>query len=176
MPLVSGELAADVLPVQRGLALDILLAAAAVDGVHILHPEVIRIRPHGVDGLLEADLDFEPPTVQANNLQRVQGQIRAEEDQVPARRVAHPHKTHQLPQRAPEQVVAEIAQREVGFPIDRTGSGAELLAVAKPRLQGSFVAIAAWSPPARLASTRRWREIGDGIGAHARDQVVTLGQ
>ena len=91
--LVGGELAADVLPVKLGLALHILLAAAAVDGIHVLHPEVIRVGPDGVNGLLEADLNLEAPAVKANNLQRVQGQIGAKEDQVPARRMALPTQT-----------------------------------------------------------------------------------
>src|SRR2546422_1316532 len=69
--LVSGELAADVRPVSFGLALHILLAAATVDGGHVLHPEVISVSPHGVNGLLEADFNFEAPAVEADNLQRV---------------------------------------------------------------------------------------------------------
>src|SRR5256886_2609601 len=73
VPLVSGELTADVRAVNLGLSLHILLAAAAADGSHVLHPEVIRVSAHGVNGLLEADFDFEPPAVEANNLQRVQG-------------------------------------------------------------------------------------------------------
>ena len=69
VPLVSGELAADVGAVNLGLALYILLAAAAADGSHVLHPEVIRVSANGVNGLLEADFDFEAPAVEANDLQ-----------------------------------------------------------------------------------------------------------
>src|SRR5216683_5748774 len=53
VPLVSGELAADVFAVKLGFALHILLAAAAVDGRHVLHPEVVSAGPDGVNGLLE---------------------------------------------------------------------------------------------------------------------------
>src|SRR6266571_1856374 len=77
VPLVSGELAADVGAVNLGLALHILLAAAAADGSHVLHPEVIRVSADSVNGLFEADFDFEPPAVEANDLQWVQGQIGA---------------------------------------------------------------------------------------------------
>ena len=35
------------LPVKLGLVLDILLTAAAVEGSHVLHPEVIRVGPDG---------------------------------------------------------------------------------------------------------------------------------
>src|SRR6266496_4181845 len=145
MPLVSGELASDVRPVSLGLTLHILFAAAAVDGGHVLHPEVIRVSPHGVNGLLEADFDFESPAVEANNLQRVQGQIGAQQDQVSARRMTHPDKAHQLAQRAPEQVVTVIAEGDAGFPVDRTGGLDELLAVAKPVLEWGFAAID-WAP------------------------------
>src|SRR5438552_18527614 len=69
VPLVSGELAADVGAVNLRLALHILFAAAAADGSHVLHPEVIRVSANGVNGLLEADFDFEAPAVEANDLQ-----------------------------------------------------------------------------------------------------------
>ena len=62
--LVGGELAADVRPVGFGLALHILFAGAAVDGGHVLHPEVISVSPDCVNGLLEADFNFEPPAVE----------------------------------------------------------------------------------------------------------------
>src|SRR5437016_10948754 len=68
MPLVSGELAADVGAVNLRLALHILFAAAAADGSHVLHPEVICVSANGVNGLFEADFDFEPPAVEANDL------------------------------------------------------------------------------------------------------------
>src|ERR1035441_179902 len=38
---------AGMLPVKLGLVLDILLTAAAVEGSHVLHPEVIRVGPDG---------------------------------------------------------------------------------------------------------------------------------
>src|SRR5437867_7263145 len=118
MPLVSGELAADVGAVNLRLALHILFAAAAADGSHVLHPEVIRISANGVNGLFEADFDFEPPAVEANNLQWVQGQIGAEEDHVAAGWVAHPDKADQLAQGPPQQVLGVIAEGDAGFPID----------------------------------------------------------
>ena len=94
VPFISSELPANVLPVKLGLALHILFAAAAADGIHVLHPEVIRVGPDGVNGLFEADFNFEAPAVEANNLQRVQGQVGAQEDQVPASGVAYPNETH----------------------------------------------------------------------------------
>lgn len=84
VPLVSGEFAANVLPVTRRLALHILLTAAAVDEIHVPLPEVIRVGPDGVNGLFEVDFNFDTPAVEANHLQRVQGQIGVGEDHVPA--------------------------------------------------------------------------------------------
>src|SRR5207247_5088423 len=175
VPLVGGELAPDVGAVNFGLALHVLLAAATADRGHILHPEVIRVSPEGVNGLLEADLDFETPAVEANNLQWVQGQIGAKEDHVAARRVAYPNKADQLAQGPPEEVLAVVAQGDARFPIDRTGRFEEELAVAKPVLEGSLVAIDATSATALAATPWRGWEVGDGVGAHTRDQVVTVG-
>jgi hypothetical protein len=57
------------------------------------------------------------------------------------------------PKRAPQQVVAQIAEADAGFPIDRAGGFEELLAVAKPIMEESFVAIGLAAPAARLAGT-----------------------
>src|SRR6059036_3079807 len=176
MPLVSGELAADVGAVNLRLALHILFAAAAADGSHVLHPEVIRVNANGVNGLFEADFDFEPPAVEANDLQGVQGQIGAQEDHVAAAWVAHPDKADQLAQGPPQQVLAVIAKGDAGFPIDRTGGLEEELAVAKPVLEVGFVAIDAASATALAATPWGGWEVSDGVGAHTRDQVVTVGQ
>src|SRR5690348_1205464 len=73
VPLVGTQLATDVRSVSLGFALQVLLAAAAMNRSHVLHPEVIGISPDGVDGLLETHLNFEAPAIQADNLQRVEG-------------------------------------------------------------------------------------------------------
>src|SRR5206468_537065 len=130
----------------------------------------------GVTGLFEADLDFQPPAVEANDLQWVQGQIGAEEDHVAAAWVAHPDKADQLAQGPPQQVLAVIAKGDAGFPIDRTGGLEEELAVAKPVLEVGFVAIDAASATALAATPWGGWEVSDGVGAHTRDQVVTVGQ
>lgn len=73
VPFVSGEFAAKVLPVERRLALEGLLAAATVERGHVPHPEVVGISAQGVNGLLEADFNFESPAVEANTVQRAAG-------------------------------------------------------------------------------------------------------
>ena len=47
-----------------------LRTVAAADGLHVLHPEMVGIGADGVNGLLEADFDFEAPAVKADDLQR----------------------------------------------------------------------------------------------------------
>src|SRR5439155_19770673 len=84
-------------------------------------------------------------------------------------------KADQLAQGPPEQVLAVVAQRDARFRIDRTGRFEEELAVAKPVLVGSLVAIDATSATALAAAPWRGWEVGDGVGAHRRDQVVTIG-
>ena len=57
--LIGGQFAAEVVAVLGRLAMRMLRAVAAADGVHVLHPEVVGVSADGVNGLLEADLDFE---------------------------------------------------------------------------------------------------------------------
>src|SRR5215471_19763229 len=132
MPFVGKEFTSDVLPVNLRFTLHILLTAAAVDGDHVLHPEVIGVSPDGVNGLFEAHFNFEPPAIEGNDLQRVEGQIGAQQDQIAAGWVTHPDKAYQLTQRAPEQVLTIIAEGNVRFSVDWTGGLDELLAVTEP--------------------------------------------
>ena len=141
--------------------MDLLVAAAAPDGPHVLHPKVVSVSSDGVDGLFEAHFNFEPPAIEADYVQRVQSQIGAEQDQVAARRVIDPDKADQLAQGAPEQVVAQIAEGNARFSINRTGGFDELLAVAEPFPQGGFVAIELVSA---AAPAGRRRERGGQAG------------
>src|SRR5437879_4642789 len=90
--------------------------------------------------------------------------------------MAYPDKAHQLTQRAPQQVMAQITEDNARFSIDGAGGLEELLAVAEPIPQMGFGTIdSAASAP--LAGTPLWRrEVSDGVGAHARDQLVAVGQ
>src|ERR1035438_10518559 len=66
--LISGEFAANRLAVAVGFAVEVLVAAAPADRGHGLHPKVIGIGANRMDGLLESDLDFESPTVEADDV------------------------------------------------------------------------------------------------------------
>src|SRR5207244_3469290 len=90
--------------------------------------------------------------------------------------MAHPDKAHQLTQRAPQQVMAEITEGDARFSIDGAGGLEELPVVAEPIPQVGFGAID-WVAAAPLAGTPLWRwEVSDGVGAHARDQMVAASE
>src|ERR1035437_7696848 len=108
--LIGGEFAANPLAVAFGFAVQVLVAAATAEGGHGLHPKVIGIGAQRVNGLLETDLDFESPAVEADDVQRVHGQIGAEENEPPPAGMNHPNKADQPTQRAPQQVAAVIEQ------------------------------------------------------------------
>src|SRR5271167_2903094 len=66
--LISGEFASNRLAVAFGFAMHVLVAAATADRGHDLHPKVIGIGAQSMNGLLESDLDFESPTVKADDV------------------------------------------------------------------------------------------------------------
>ena len=106
---VGGELAADVLAVFFGCAMEVLVAAAPENGRHIAHPEMVGVSAHGMDGLPEARFNFESPGVKANDVQGVHSQVRAEKNQATALRMDHPDKSDPLSERTPEQIAAVVA-------------------------------------------------------------------
>ena len=62
----------------------------------------------------------------------------------------HPEKTHQLAQRAPNQIIRVIAQRDARFSIDRTGCFEKVLFQAEPIPQLGLVSVEG-APPALFA-------------------------
>ena len=106
---VGRELAADVLAVFFGFAVQVLVATGPTDRGHIAHPEVVGVSAQGMDGLPEARFNFESPAVEANDVQGVHSQVSAEKNQATALRMDHPDKSDQLSERTPEQIAAVVA-------------------------------------------------------------------
>ena len=89
--LIGGEFAPDLRPVAVGLAVGVLVTVAPADGGHGLHPEMVGIGADGVNGLLEADLNFEAPTVELDDGEGSEGDVRAQEDELTPSRVIDQH-------------------------------------------------------------------------------------
>ena len=77
--LVSGQFAADVLAIEGRAVIEDLIAAAPADRLHVAHPEVVSVGSDRVNGLLEADFDFESPSVETDDVQGRQSQVGAQE-------------------------------------------------------------------------------------------------
>ena len=77
--LIGGEFAPDLRPVAVGLAVEVLVALSPADGSHGLHPEMAGTGADGVDGLLEADLNFTAPPVELDEGEGSEGEVRAQE-------------------------------------------------------------------------------------------------
>ncbi len=92
-----------------------------------------------------------------------------------AGRMDHPDQPHQLAQRPPQQVKAVIAQRDAGFPIDRTGRLDELLFAAEPIPEPGFHSVKS-GPSTPFAFGRRGRKISHAVGANAGDQMMAVGE
>ena len=77
--MIGGEFAAELIPIQVGLPVQILVTGKARPWFRGLHPELIPIGSNGVDGLLEGHFNFEAHTVELNNLERRESQIGAKQ-------------------------------------------------------------------------------------------------
>ena len=119
--LIGSEFAAHPLPVAFGFTVQVLVAVAPTEGSHRWHPKVISIGAQGVNGLLETDLDFESPAVESNDVERVQGQIGAEENEPPPAGMNDPNEADQLTQRTPEQIAAIIEPLRLFLAINWAG-------------------------------------------------------
>lgn len=107
--LVSSYFSADLLAVAFGFAVEVLVTTAASDGGHVLHPEMIGICSDGVYCLFEADLNLIAQTIKLNDLQGIQLDVGAEEDEAPTSGVNDQDDANQFTQGSPEQVQAIVA-------------------------------------------------------------------
>ena len=70
--MVRGHLSLDLLSVFFRFPVQVLVAASFSPRGHDFHPEVVRIGAQGVQGLLEAHLDLEAISIEAEEVERVQ--------------------------------------------------------------------------------------------------------
>lgn len=75
MDVIGPQLAAHASAIVVCGAMQVLIATAAPNGLHIRHPEVIGIGTHDMHGLTKAKLDLEAIAVKREYLQRLKRQV-----------------------------------------------------------------------------------------------------
>jgi len=173
VPLIGGELAADLSAVTIRLAVEVLVAVAAADRCHGPHPEVVGIGADGMDRLFEADFDFEAPAVETNDRQGVEGGVGAQEDESAAGGVIDQDEADQATQGSPQQVQGAVTQGEAALAVDGAGGGDEALVGAEELAELELAAIALRAAAA-AGGAGGDRLIGGGGGAQPGDQMVAL--
>jgi len=123
-----------------------------------------------VDGLLEGDFDLEADAVYLDDCEGIEREIRAEEYLPPPRGMLDEHEAHDDADRAPEQIERAVEQRDAFLPVDGAGRLDEVLAPLEAFAQDDFLAVAPGTAPPRRSGHQR-QKVGDGVEAHAGDQV-----
>ena len=95
--------------------MQVLVAVAALQRFHVLHPEVVVERAEHLCSLLEPEFDLEPQTIQADDLDGLELEIRRHQDQSSAGRVLDQHKAHEPSGRSPQQIAAAHAYQDALF-------------------------------------------------------------
>ena len=144
--VVGGQLAANGGPVFVRGVVEVLLAVAPTQRLHGAHPEVVPVRSNDMDGLAEAQLDLEAVSVELNDLQRLQGEVRGEEKDGSPHRMVNEDEAHDAARRSPEQVQATVAQGHVLIPVDGTGRGRERSNLLGKLLDPDLLPVDPWAP------------------------------
>jgi len=124
-PCIGRELAPDWRALPVGLPVQGWGALAPAAGDPVLHPAGGGVGAHGVEGLLDAALDVEPPAVAAEDRQGVQGEVGAEEDQTTPGGGIDQDPADPAPQRAPAHVQAAGTQLNPLLAVHGAGGGDE---------------------------------------------------
>ena len=100
--------------------MEVLVAAAAAQRLHVGHPEVVAERTDQPHRLLERMLDFEAQAVEANDLDGRQGSIGAHQQAGASGGMDHRDEAHEPAGRAPQQVAYLILDDHLALAIDGT--------------------------------------------------------
>ena len=94
--------AADLLSVELGLHVEVLVTLPATGRGHQLHPEVVGIGPQDVNRLAESDLDLEAVTVEHEHVERMQVGVGCHQEDESAVGMADDDESHEHCDGAPE--------------------------------------------------------------------------
>src|SRR4029077_11285509 len=96
-----------------------LVAVVAPPRLHVEHPEMVGEGADLVHSLLEAELDLEAQTVETNDVDGVEGGVRAHEEEGASRWMDHRDEAHHAAGGAPQQVADAILDGHLVLAIDR---------------------------------------------------------
>ena len=123
--MVGLELSFDCPSVLSRLVVDVLSLVVVSDGRHGLHPKVIAVGADDVQGLAEADFNFESIPVKGDDVERVHGGIGTQQEQHAAGGMDDDDETGHAPNGPPKQVDAAVGQLDFGLSVNGTGGGDE---------------------------------------------------
>ena len=127
MHMVGVYLSGYSVPIVLGFLAYILITGVSLSWLHDFHPEMIRICSQSVESLFERDFNFEPDSVEFNDLKWHHGGIRADEYLLATCGMVDKHKAHQSACCSPEQIFCMIEQIHILLPIERAGRFCEEL-------------------------------------------------
>lgn len=99
--VVGGEFPTDLIAVLGGLAMEVLIAGPAKAWCHGGHPEVITVGADGVDGLFEGHLDLESNSIELDDLDGGEAQVRAKKYLAPPVGMDDPDEADEAANRSP---------------------------------------------------------------------------
>ncbi len=105
------------------LPMQVLVTAIALEGRHVLHPEMMEKGTEHMHGLFEGHLYLEAVAVEANDLNGIECQVGAHEDALAPGGMGHGHESHDDAHGPPKQVGRADAQLDAALAIDGTVDG-----------------------------------------------------
>ena len=118
--MVGVQLAPDGVAVFGRRAMEVLVAAAAPQRLHVGHPEVVAERADQPHRLLERVFDLEAQAVEANDLDGCQGSVGAHQQAGASGGMDHRDEAHEPAGRAPQQVAYLILDDHLALAVDGT--------------------------------------------------------
>src|SRR5215471_8809052 len=149
----------------------ILIAVAAAQRHHTLHPKMVGEWADQANGLFEAMLDFEAQTIKTNDVDGTQRKIRAHQQKRPS---GGGHEANELSGRAPQQVANTIAKHDLVLTVNRTGRLVHRLEMLQQRFDLDLFPVAPGRSPFPPSSRRFGGLVDNRVGFDTAQQMMTL--
>ena len=173
--MVGGQFASNRGAVGIAGAVQVLIAIAPPQGLHALHPEVIAVGTEDMHGLAKAHLNPESVAVELKYFEGGEGEVRGEQKDRAAIRMANDDEADESANRSPHEVQTVVAQRHIAFAIDGTGCVGEGGFVLCEVLEANLCPVDFGSSP--LAAQRcRHLEVGDGVAFGTCHKLMSLAE
>lgn len=174
VPMIGIHFSAHGFSIILAFSVQVLRAGKPSEGCHGLHPEMIGVGSQDAQSGFEGDFDFESQSVEADDFQGRQAQVRAQENDPSSGGVNDGDKSDEDAHGSPQQVEGSELDFDPSVGVNGAGGSVQGIGIVKEGAQPYFLSIFSGAASSLGRGGKGWPMVGHRIGSDASDQMVAL--